>query len=188
MDTFTNNSGTGYELPLSDADQTALRSALLHDLGAMPFRSGELISRSLWMVFIGAWGAWTHAALPVDDRLDMPDEENVAGLCDLVSSLISTPRCHGDERAMIVLRRPGPAEMSGADACIFRLVRQALVGQAAAPWEFYVVGPDGIRSVTEHEAPQDPAAGGRIQDHPGPGGGTPVSSREEPAAAPEPAC
>jgi hypothetical protein len=75
MDTFTNISDTGDELPLGDADQTALRSALLHDLGAMPFRLDELISRSLWRVFIGAWGAWTHAALPADDRLDRPDEE-----------------------------------------------------------------------------------------------------------------
>jgi hypothetical protein len=43
---------------------------------------------------------------------------------------------------------PGRAEISEADAHIFRLVRQALVGREAAPWAFYVVGPDGIRDVT----------------------------------------
>jgi hypothetical protein len=52
---------------------------------------------------------------------------------------------------MIVLRRPGPAEISAADAYIFRLVRQALVGREAAPCACYVVGPHGIRAVPERE-------------------------------------
>ena len=73
MDTLGNTSNTNYELPLSEADQAALRPALLYDLGALPFKPGVLISRSLWVIFIGKWGVWTHATLPVDDRLDMPD-------------------------------------------------------------------------------------------------------------------
>jgi hypothetical protein len=125
MDTLSNASGTKYELPLSEADQTALRPALLRDLGALPFGLGALISRSLWVIFIGKWGVWTHATLPVDDRLDMPDEENITGLCALVGSLIRPPLCHDDEKAMIVLRRPASAEISEADAHIFRLARQA---------------------------------------------------------------
>jgi len=56
MDTLSNISDTKYELPLSEADQTALRPALLHDLGALPFRPGAPISRSLWVIFIGKWG------------------------------------------------------------------------------------------------------------------------------------
>ena len=84
MDTLGDTSNTNYELPLSEADQAALRPALLHDLGALPFKPGALISRSLWVIFIGKWGVWTHATLPVDDRLDMPDEENITGLCDLI--------------------------------------------------------------------------------------------------------
>jgi hypothetical protein len=48
--------------------------------------------------------------------------------------------CHDDEKAMIVLRRPGPAEISEADAYIFRLVRQAAIGRETAPWTFHVVG------------------------------------------------
>jgi len=79
MDTLSNMSNTNYELPLSEADQTALRPALLHDLGALPFRPDALISRSLWVIFIGKWGVWTHATLPVDDRLDMPDERTSLG-------------------------------------------------------------------------------------------------------------
>jgi hypothetical protein len=114
MDALSNISDTSYEIPLSEADQTALRPALLHDLGAMPFGSGALISRSLWVIFIGKWGVWAHAVLPVDDRLGMPDKESIAGLCALVGSLISPPPCHDDEKAMIVLRRPGPAEISVA--------------------------------------------------------------------------
>jgi hypothetical protein len=95
--------------------------------------------------------------LPVDDRLDMPDKESVTGLCDLVGSLMSPPLCHDDEKAMIVLRRPGSVEISEADAYIFRLVRQAAISRETAPWTFHVVGPDGIREVTEREASQDTA-------------------------------
>src|ERR1022692_3534783 len=64
MDTLSNISDTSYQLPLSEADQTALRPALLDDLGTMPFESGALISRSLWVIFIGERGVWTHAVLP----------------------------------------------------------------------------------------------------------------------------
>ena len=151
MDTLSNTSDTNYELPLSEADQAALRPALLHDLGALPFKPGALISRSLWVIFIGRWGIWTHATLPVDDRLGIPDKENITGLCDLVGSLIRPPLCHDDEKAMIVLRRPGSATISQADGYIFRLVRQAAADRETAPWAFYLVGPDGIREVTEGE-------------------------------------
>jgi hypothetical protein len=157
METLSNLPDTHYNLPLSEGDQTALRPALLHELGAMPFTSGALISRSLWVIFIGEWGVWTHATLSVDDSLDMPDEENITGLCDLIGSLIRPPLCHDDEKAMIVLRRPGSVEISEADVYIFRLVRQAALGRETAPWTFHVVGPHGIREVTEHEALQDPA-------------------------------
>lgn len=151
MSTVSNTSGTSYQLPLSEADQTALRPALLHELGALPFSPGAPFSRVLWVVFIGEWGVWTHATLPVDDRLDLPDEENITGLCDLVGMLIRPPGCHDNEKAMIVLRRPGPAELSKADAYIFSLVRQAAAGRETAPWVFYVVGPEGIREVTDSD-------------------------------------
>lgn len=62
------------------------------------------------MIFIGEWGVWTRATLPIDDRLDMPDQETITGLCDLVGSLIRPSPYHNDEKAMIVLRRrPGSA-------------------------------------------------------------------------------
>ena len=151
MGTLSNTSGTNYELPLSEADQTALRSALLHHLGALPFRQDVLISRSLWVIFIGKWGVWTHATLPVDDRMGMPERENITGLCDLVGSLIRPPLCHDNEKAMIVLRRHGSSKISEADRYIFRLVRPAVVGRETAPWAFYLVGPDGTRELTEDE-------------------------------------
>lgn len=142
-----------YKFPLSEADQTAMRSALLHDLGALPFMPGTGFSRSLWIIFIGRWGAWTRATLPVEDSLVMADKESIAGLCDLAGSLIGSPVCHADEKAMIVLRRAGSAEISEADAGIFGLVRRACVGRKTAPWVFYVVGTGGIREVAEHEIP-----------------------------------
>ena len=43
MDTHSDIPDTSYELPLSEADQAALRPALLRDLGAMPF---TLVRRS----------------------------------------------------------------------------------------------------------------------------------------------
>ena len=84
----------------------------------------------------------------------MPDRKSITGLCDLVCSLMRPSVCHDDEKAMIVLRRPGPTEISEADAYIFRLVCQAVIGRETAPWTFHVVGPDGIQEVTEHEASQ----------------------------------
>ena len=152
MDTLSDIPDTSYELPLSEADQAALRPALLRDLGAMPFTPGAPISRSLWVIFVGEWGAWTHAVLPVDDSLGMPDDENLTGLCDLIGSLLRPPRCHDDEKAMIVLRRPGSPEISEADAHIFAQVRQAVARRETAPWAFHVAGPAGTREVTEHEA------------------------------------
>jgi hypothetical protein len=140
--------------PLGDADQTALRSAVLHDLEALPYIPGALVSRSLWIIFVGRYGAWTHASLPVEDSLGMADEDGIAALCDLVGSLVRPPACHKDEKAMIVLRRPGSAEISEADACIFRLIRRACAGRKTAPWAFYMVGTGGMREVTEHEIPQ----------------------------------
>ena len=44
MDSYSGVSGTINKLPLSEAGQTALQSALLHDLGTLPFSPGALIS------------------------------------------------------------------------------------------------------------------------------------------------
>jgi hypothetical protein len=144
MDTLSNSSGTSYELPYSEADQIALRLAVLRDIGSLPFRPGALFSRSLWVIFIGEGGIWTRAILPIDASLDMPDKETITGLCHLVGSLIRPPGCHNGEKAMVVLRRPGPPEISAADAYIFRLAHEAAAGQETAPWAFYAVGPDGV--------------------------------------------
>lgn len=115
MDTLSDIPDTSCELPLSEADQAALQPALLSDLGTMPFTPGAPISRSLWVIFIGVRGAWTHVVLPVDDSLGMPDDEDLTGLGDLIGSLLRPPRCHDDEKPMIVLRGPGSPEISEAD-------------------------------------------------------------------------
>jgi hypothetical protein len=59
----------------------------------------EGLAARCWKLFIGEWGVWTHAVLPVDDRLDTPDMESISGLCVLVGSLMSAPLCHDDEKA-----------------------------------------------------------------------------------------
>jgi hypothetical protein len=53
MDNLSDIKNTSYELPLSEADQAALRPALLRDLGVLPFMPGAPFSRSLWVIFIG---------------------------------------------------------------------------------------------------------------------------------------
>ena len=83
MGNFSTIPKARYDLPLSEADQLALRPALLSDLGALPFMPGAPISRTLWVTFIGEWGVWTHAVLPIDDDLGVPDPEKIASLCDL---------------------------------------------------------------------------------------------------------
>lgn len=157
MDTFNGISGTRYEPPLSESDQTALRSAFLRDLAAQPFIPGALISRSIWVIFVGRRGVQVRATLPIDDRVDKPDEENITSLCDLAGSLISSPLRESDEKAAIVLHRPGPTEISEADTYIFRLMHKACASRKAAPWTFHVVGPGGSREIMEHQAPPDPA-------------------------------
>jgi hypothetical protein len=149
MDTLSDIPDTNYQLPLSEADQIALRPALLRELGALSFEPGDLISRSLWVIFIGRWGVWTHAVWPIDDSLRMPDEASITGICNLIASFIRPSSCHRDEKAMVALRRPDRAEISEADAHIFRLIRQAAADREAAPWTFHVVGPDGIQQVTD---------------------------------------
>jgi hypothetical protein len=149
MDSFSDMPGICYELPLSEAGQAALRSAELQCLCSLPFNPGDLISRSLWLIFIGPRGAWTRATLPIDDRLDMPDQESIGFFCNLIANSISPPLANSDEKAMIVLRRPDQAEISEADSHIFRLMRQATAGRKTMPWAFHVVGPGGISQVTE---------------------------------------
>ena len=56
MDTLSDIPDTSYELPLSEADQAALRPALLRDLGALPFTPGAPVSRSLWVIDVAGPG------------------------------------------------------------------------------------------------------------------------------------
>lgn len=131
-------------VPLTEAEVAAERHELPSHLGTLPFVSGAA-SRSLWVVYVGKRWIWTHAVLPVDDRLDMPDQARVKGLSEIVAMSIGPPLCRGDEEALVVLRRPGPAAVSQADAYVFRLVCEAAAGRQTAPWTFHVAGPDGAR-------------------------------------------
>ena len=109
-----------------------------------------------WVIYMGVWGIWTHAVLPVDNRLDMGDPENIAGVCELVAGLIGPSICHEDEEALVVLRRPASPEPSLADEHIFRLIREAAATRETAPWSFFVTGPDGARELwtsPQHDAP-----------------------------------
>ena len=133
--------------PLSAADRAVARYDVPRDLGALLFGPDDTITRSLWVVFVGEWGIWTHAVVPVDNRLDMGDPDNIAGDCELVASLMGPPGCHQGEEALVVLRRPAPPDPSPADERIFRLIREAAATRETAPWSFFITGPGGAREL-----------------------------------------
>jgi hypothetical protein len=56
-------------------------------------------------MFLCPWGIRTHAVMPVDYELDLPDPDNIAGLCDLAAFCMEHPM--PGERALVALRRPG---------------------------------------------------------------------------------
>ncbi len=116
----------------------------------MPFEPGARISRMLWLILICPWGFRNPVILPVDDRLDLPEPDAIAGWCDLLVHFMERPM--RDVTALVVLQRPGPAEISDADRYIFRVMCQAAAGLQTMPWAFYVTGPDGVQQVTEHDA------------------------------------
>jgi len=134
-------------LPLGPAQIAAAYDFVPRDIGELPFGGHDLITRSLWLVRVGEWGIYTKACLPVDDRLDLGDAENVRAMCGLMGDLIRPSLCHDDEVSLVILRRPAPADPSSADEHVFRLIREATVGHETGPWAFFTAGPDGAREL-----------------------------------------
>jgi hypothetical protein len=91
------------EPPLTEAGQAALRDDVLSQLGTGPFPPGARISRSLWLILICQWGFRNPATLPVDDRLDPPELDNIASLCHLLARIMGRLR-DDDETALVVLQ------------------------------------------------------------------------------------
>jgi hypothetical protein len=147
MDEYAEAEDIPAGLPLTAADLALARYDVPRDLGALPFGPDDTITRSLWVIFAGEWGIWTHAVVPVDNRLDMGDPDNIAGECELVASLMAPPGCHEGEEALVVLRRPAPPDPSPADEHIFRLIREAAATHETAPWSFFITGPGGAREL-----------------------------------------
>ncbi len=82
-------------------------------------------------------GEW----VPLDFSLDTADEEQLAADCDFLAEEMADQL--PDELALLILRRPGPAEISEVDRCVFRMMCQSMTGRETGPWTFYVTGPDG---------------------------------------------
>lgn len=158
MRTLSGSTDTGGAAPLTEDGLAAARREVAWSLGDLPFFPGAA-SRSLWVVFLGAAGVWTHAVLPVDDRLDKPDPEHITRLSMIVGMALEFPLFRSSEEALVVLRRPAPAAISEADAYVFRLVCEATASRRTAPWRFYVTGPDGARECFKQMAsPRTPGA------------------------------
>jgi hypothetical protein len=147
MDSYVEAEGIPPGLPLTAADLAVAHCDVPRHLGTLPFGPDDSATRSLWVIFVGEWGIWTHAVVPMDNRLDMGDSDSIAVECDLVASLIAPPGCHDDEEALVILRRPAPPEPSPADEHIFRLIREAAATRETAPWSFFITGPGGAREL-----------------------------------------
>ena len=78
------------------------------------------------------------------------EPDDIARWCDLLAHFMDHPR--DDETALVVLRRPESAKISDADKYIFRVMCEAAVGLQTMPWACYVITPDGVQQVTEHNA------------------------------------
>ncbi len=147
MDTLSNPTCTGSGFPLCDADFAVECYETVRHLGLIPFSPRVKFTRSLWLIFESRWGGrGTRAYLPFDASLDLPDPEEVAVDCGVIASMMERPL--PDEAALVVLRRPGPAEISEADGFIFRVMSEAVAGRQTGPWSFHVTGPDGARKVS----------------------------------------
>jgi hypothetical protein len=110
-------------------------------------RSPAPISRGLWLYFICQWGFQSRAVLPVDNRLDRRDPDNIAGLADLLALFMS--HSMGGDQALVVLTRPGPTEITDGDEYIFHVLREAATRYETVPWAFYVVTTGWSRGVVE---------------------------------------
>lgn len=130
-------------LPMTPAQVAARRIQAAREFGAMPFdEETALITRSLWVVYHGEWGTWTHAVIPIDKRTDMGQPGVLEKWCD-VGFLMRPSRCHPDEQVLIILRRPRPVGISAADLYAYELVHESAVRHETAPWSFFVAGPEG---------------------------------------------
>lgn len=134
-------------LPLTPADLALAHFDVPRDLGTLPFGPDDKITRSLWVIYVGEWRTWTHAVLPLDNRLDMGDPGDIEGTCDLVAHLMSPRGGYGDDEVLVILRRPAPPHPSEADWHICHLIREAAATCETAPWSFFITGPDGAREL-----------------------------------------
>jgi hypothetical protein len=146
MDTFGPPASAYPEALLTDSGQAALRDEALGHLAMLPFSPGAPISRTLWLMFLCPQGIRTRAVMPVDDTLELPDPDNIAGLCDIVA--LCMEHAMPGERALVALHRPGTAGISDADEYIFRVMSEAATSRNTAAWAFYVTGPDGVQELS----------------------------------------
>ena len=146
MDTLSNFAEFEPGFPLSEAAFAVECYETVRHLGLIPFSPSAQFTRSLWLIFESRWGGrGTRAYFPFDSSLNLPDPDEIAVYCRVIASMMERPL--PDEIALVVLRRPGPVEISEADQYIFRVLCQAVAGRRTAPWWFYVTGPDGVRRV-----------------------------------------
>ena len=148
MDDFTETPATPPPVPLTESGQISLADEVLQCLAGLPIPPGALYTRAAWVIMISPWGAMTRAVLPIDNHRGRPESAAIAGLCDCIAMLIArSGLARDDERALVVLRRPGTARVSDADRCIFGLLCEAAARRDTIRWTFYVVTPPGVKKL-----------------------------------------
>jgi hypothetical protein len=147
MDTLNDSVDTEPRFPLSDAEFDAVCHETARRFGLVPFRRGASVTHSLWLMFQTRQGDHrTGEWVPLDFSLDMADEEQLAADCDFLAEEMADQL--PDEMALLILLRPGPAEIGEVDRYVFRVMCQSMAGRETGPWSFYVTGPDGAHKVS----------------------------------------
>ncbi|MGH3165914.1 MAG: hypothetical protein ACRDN0_08465 [Trebonia sp.] len=148
MDTFSDLPVPVRGVPNTSAMVVAMRNDIPYELGQLPFQEGALITRSIWVTYVGELGPWTHAVMPVDNQIGMPDPKDIASLSGLVANAVNPVYYRTvEDEALVVLRRPGPRAVSDADRHIFRLIREAIAERDPVPWSFHVATPNGAQEL-----------------------------------------
>jgi hypothetical protein len=95
--------------------------------------TGGFARSTLWLIFVGADDGLQRVIMPIDDLPGEPDERFVGNLVHVLTELHDA----GDfASAALLLSRPGPPEMSGADRRWARVLRDAL--GPLSPWPLHL--------------------------------------------------
>jgi hypothetical protein len=102
--------------------------------------AGGFSVASIWLVFFDEESRLQHLIVPIDDIPAEPDEPFLRGLARIVTDLVDD---HTVTSVAMLISRPGPRAMTGADRRWARALR-AHLGELAC-WPVHLATRDGIQ-------------------------------------------